>query len=112
MGALVWAMVGLALWHFTIFLPDRFWGGIVGAFLGALFGAILFGLIVNGFTVPGQADTHLSRRSRRSPARCSASRPCTSGASGKATSRCRSAWRSARSPWRWPRRSCTRSGTC
>ena len=38
MAMLVWAMMGLALWHFTIFLPDRFWGGIVGAFLGALFG--------------------------------------------------------------------------
>ena len=59
MGMLAWVMMGLALWHFTIFLPDRFWGGIVGAFLGALFGAIVFGLIVNGGTVPGQDDTHL-----------------------------------------------------
>ena len=45
-------MMGLALWHFTIFLPDRFWGGIVGAFLGALFGAVLFGFAVSGVTVP------------------------------------------------------------
>ena len=45
MGMLAWVMMGLAIWHFTIFLPDRFWGGIVGAFLGALFGAILFGLL-------------------------------------------------------------------
>jgi hypothetical protein len=60
MAMLVWAMMGLAIWHFTIFLPDRFWGGIVGAFLGALFGAILIGLIVNGFNVPGQDDTHLA----------------------------------------------------
>jgi hypothetical protein len=59
MGMLAWVMMGLALWHFTIFLPDRFWGGIVGAFLGALIGAVLFGLIVNGFTVPGIDDTHL-----------------------------------------------------
>ena len=59
MGALVWVMIGLALWHFTIFLPDRFWGGIVGAFLGALLGSVIFGLAVNGFTVPGQADTDL-----------------------------------------------------
>jgi hypothetical protein len=57
MAALAWVMMGLALWHFTIWLPDRFWGGIVGAFLGALFGAIFVGLAVNGFTVPGQADT-------------------------------------------------------
>jgi hypothetical protein len=59
MGALVWVMIGLALWHFTIFLPDRFWGGIVGAFLGALLGSVIVGLAVNGFTVPGQADTDL-----------------------------------------------------
>ena len=35
MGALVWVMMGIAIWHFTIFIPDRFWAGIVGAFIGA-----------------------------------------------------------------------------
>jgi hypothetical protein len=60
MGALAWTMMGLALWHFTIFLPDRFWAGIVGAFLGSIFGAILFGLAVNGFSVPGQDATNIS----------------------------------------------------
>ena len=59
MGVLAWAMMGLALWHFAIWLPDHFWGGIVGAFLGALIGSIVFGLLVNGFTIPGQNDTHL-----------------------------------------------------
>ena len=59
MAMLAWIMMGLAIWHFTIFLPDRFWGGIVGAFLGALFGAAIFGFIVNGFTVPGQGETHV-----------------------------------------------------
>ena len=59
MAMLVWAMMGIAIWHFTVFLPDRFWGGIVGAFLGALFGAVIIGLAVNGFSVPGQDDTHL-----------------------------------------------------
>ena len=59
MAMLAWVMMGLAIWHFTIFLPDRFWGGIVGAFLGALFGAIIFGFVVNGFTVPGIGDTHV-----------------------------------------------------
>jgi hypothetical protein len=59
MAMLVWAMMGIALWHFTIFIPDRFWGGIVGAFLGALFGAVIIGFAVNGFTIPGQDDTHL-----------------------------------------------------
>jgi len=59
MGALAWTMMGLALWHFTIFIPDRFWAGIVGAFLGSVLGAILFGLIVHGFSVPGQDETNL-----------------------------------------------------
>jgi hypothetical protein len=59
MGLLAWVMMGLALWHFAIWLPDRFWGGIVGAFLGALIGAVLFGLAVNGFHIPGQHGTDL-----------------------------------------------------
>jgi uncharacterized membrane protein YeaQ/YmgE (transglycosylase-associated protein family) len=59
MGALVWVMMGLALWHFTIFVPDRFWSGIVGAFLGAVIGALAFGLLLNGFSVPGQNDTDI-----------------------------------------------------
>ena len=59
MGMLAWVMMGLAIWHFTIFLPDRFRGGIVGAFVGALFGSIIFGFVVNGFTVPGREDTDL-----------------------------------------------------
>ena len=59
MGMLAWIIMGLAIWHFTIWLPDRFWGGIVGALLGALAGAALFGLIVNGFVVPGLHTTHL-----------------------------------------------------
>ena len=36
MGLLVWIMTAIALWHFTIFLPDRWWSGIVGAFVGAV----------------------------------------------------------------------------
>jgi hypothetical protein len=59
MGALAWTMMGLALWHFTIFLPDRCWGGIIGAFLGSVLGAVIFGLAIHGFTVPGQSETDL-----------------------------------------------------
>ncbi len=57
MGLVVWVMMGIAVWHFTVFLPDRFWGGIVGAFLAAIAGAALFGFIVNGGHVPGRDDT-------------------------------------------------------
>lgn len=45
MAALVWFTTGVALWHFTVFLPDRFWGGIVGALLGATIGAMVTGAI-------------------------------------------------------------------
>ena len=60
MGMLAWIMMGLALWHFTIWLPDRSWGGIVGSLLGALAGAALFGLIIHGFVIPGRHATHLA----------------------------------------------------
>jgi hypothetical protein len=60
MGMLAWVMMGLALWHFTIWLPDRSWGGIVGAFIGALAGAAAFGFIVNGFVIPGRHATDVS----------------------------------------------------
>ena len=59
MAMFAWVMMAIALWHFAIWIPDRFWGGIVGAFLGALIGGILSGLLFNGFTVPGQNDTHI-----------------------------------------------------
>ena len=46
MAIVIWLIVGLALWHLTIFVPDHFWGGIVGALLGAVGGALLTGAIV------------------------------------------------------------------
>jgi hypothetical protein len=61
MSMLVWVMIGIAIWHFTIFLPDRFRGGIVGAFLAAIAGAVLVALVINGFNVPGRHDTHLGQ---------------------------------------------------
>ena len=65
MAMLGWVMMGLALWHFTIFLPDRFWGGIVGAFVGALVGAIVCGMFIYGIRVsavqiPGERVTDIA----------------------------------------------------
>jgi hypothetical protein len=60
MALLVWFTMGIALWHFTVFLPeDRFWQGIVGAFLGAVIGAIVFGGIVEVATGKGLGNTDL-----------------------------------------------------
>ena len=44
-----------------MFLPDRFLGGIVGAFLAAIAGAVVFGFLLAGLTVPGQSDTGLEQ---------------------------------------------------
>ena len=59
MAMLVWVMMGIAIWHFTVFVPDHFYGGIVLAFVVAVVGSALFGVIVSGFTIPGQDDTNL-----------------------------------------------------
>jgi hypothetical protein len=60
MALLVWFTMGIALWHFTVFLPeDRFWQGIVGAFLGAVIGAMAFGGIVEAATGKSLGDTDL-----------------------------------------------------
>jgi len=60
MALLVWFTMGIALWHFTVFLPDRFWQGIVGAFLGSVTGAIIFGLIVETISGRGLDNTDLA----------------------------------------------------
>lgn len=59
MGMLTWVMVGLAIWHFSVFVPDRFWAGIVGAFVGSVVGAVLVGLALSGFSIPGRDATDL-----------------------------------------------------
>lgn len=59
MGALAWVTMGVALWHFAIFIPDRFWGGIVGSFVFASLGALLGGFVLAGFSVPGNDDLSL-----------------------------------------------------
>lgn len=59
MALLVWFTMGIALWHFTVFVPDHFWQGIVGAFLGAVLGSVLFGLFVNAISGGSLGDTDL-----------------------------------------------------
>jgi hypothetical protein len=50
MSVLVWAMVGVAFWHFAVLVPDRFYGGIIGAFLAATAGGLVSGFLL---PVPG-----------------------------------------------------------
>lgn len=46
MAIVVWFTVALALWHFTIFVPDRFWQGIIGALLGSVAGGLISGFLI------------------------------------------------------------------
>ena len=50
MSVLVWTMVGIAIWHFAVLVPDRFVGGIIGAFLAAVAGGLATGYLL---PVPG-----------------------------------------------------------
>jgi uncharacterized membrane protein YeaQ/YmgE (transglycosylase-associated protein family) len=50
MSVFVWLMVGIALWHFAILVPDRFYGGIIGAFVAGAAGGVLSGMLL---PVPG-----------------------------------------------------------
>lgn len=60
MALLVFFIMGIALWHFTVFVPDRFWQGIVGAFLGAVLGSVIFGWIVQEISGKTMGETDLS----------------------------------------------------
>lgn len=60
MGLLAWTLTGIAIWHFAIFIPDRFWGGIVGSFVLCTIGSILTGLIAAGFGIPGEKDIEIA----------------------------------------------------
>jgi hypothetical protein len=46
MAVLVWVMIAIALWHFTVLVPDRFWGGIIGAFMAAVAGGLIGGFLL------------------------------------------------------------------
>ena len=52
MSVLVWIMVGIAFWHFAVLVPDRFVGGIIGAFLAAVAGALATGYALPAPGVP------------------------------------------------------------
>jgi hypothetical protein len=54
----VWVMIGLALWHFAVLVPNKFWGGVIGAFGAAVTGALLSGYLlpepgISGSNPPG-----------------------------------------------------------
>jgi uncharacterized membrane protein YeaQ/YmgE (transglycosylase-associated protein family) len=52
MSIFVWVMVGVAIWHLSVLVPDRFYGGIVGALVAALAGALVSGYLLPSPGIP------------------------------------------------------------
>lgn len=61
----VWAMIGIAVCHFSAFVSDRFCGGLVGALLAALAAAFASGVLL---PQPDIRPPSTAERSGRSPA--------------------------------------------
>ncbi len=57
MAILTWIMIALAIWHFTVFVPDKFAGGIIGAFVVSAIGGIVGGFVLSGFSFPSREAT-------------------------------------------------------
>jgi hypothetical protein len=60
MSAVVWFTMGVALWHFTVFVPDRFRGGIVGAFVASIAGALVTGAMAQAALGRSIGDTDIA----------------------------------------------------
>ncbi len=59
MALLVWSTLGIAIWHFSIFIPDKFRGGIIGTFVAAVVGSMISGAIVQLALGRGIGETDL-----------------------------------------------------
>lgn len=61
MSVFVWVMVGIALWHVSVLVPDRFYGGIVGALVAAVAGALASGYLLPEPGVPSHNPPGLAQ---------------------------------------------------
>lgn len=52
MSVFVWVMIGAALWHLSVLVPDRFFGGIVGALIASVGGALVSGFLLPSPGIP------------------------------------------------------------
>jgi uncharacterized membrane protein YeaQ/YmgE (transglycosylase-associated protein family) len=52
MSIFIWVMIGVAIWHLSVLVPDRFYGGIVGALIAAVGGALASGYLLPAPGIP------------------------------------------------------------
>jgi hypothetical protein len=45
-------MIGVAIWHLSVLAPDRFYGGVIGALLAAVAGALVSGYLLPSPGIP------------------------------------------------------------
>jgi hypothetical protein len=45
-------MIGVAFWHLSVLAPDRFYGGVIGALLAAVAGALASGYLLPSPGIP------------------------------------------------------------
>ncbi|UJA20220.1 hypothetical protein HJD18_08320 [Thermoleophilia bacterium SCSIO 60948] len=60
MALLVWFTIPIAIWHFTVFVPDKFWGGIIGAFFAAIVGGVATGILGQVLTGDPLSETGMA----------------------------------------------------
>ncbi len=60
MALLVIFTMGLAVWHFAVLFPDRYYGGIVGALFWAITGSFVVGLIFQFAVGQGVGDANMA----------------------------------------------------
>ena len=52
----IWVTAATAMWHFSVLVPDRFYGGIIGALGAANGAALIVGFLSSGLAVPETAS--------------------------------------------------------
>lgn len=60
MSVFVWVMTGVAFWHFSVLVPDRFYGGVIGALVAAVAGALVSGFLLPSPGIPAHNPPGLS----------------------------------------------------
>jgi len=60
-------MIAIAFWHFAVLVPQRFYGGIIGAFVAALAGGLASGYLLPAPGLPTENPPGLMQAAWATP---------------------------------------------